>query len=89
VNVCCNRGDADLEPATDPKDIEILHRLIQRHADLTGSPQAKLILRNWEASLAKFVKVFPHEYKRVLGIPRVAAGVYAAQAGVQVQVVRG
>jgi hypothetical protein len=24
------------------------------------------------------VKVFPHEYKRVLGIPRVSAGVIAA-----------
>jgi hypothetical protein len=27
--------------------------------------------------------VFPHEYKRVLGIPRVAAGVLASQAGKQ------
>jgi ferredoxin len=48
---------------------------------LTGSPQAKWILENWEATLPKFVKVFPHEYKRVLGIPRVPAGVLVAQAG--------
>jgi hypothetical protein len=27
------------------------------------------------------VKVFPHEYKRVLGIPRVPAGVLVGQAG--------
>jgi len=40
----------------------------------------------------KFVKVFPHEYKRVLGIPRIPAGVLAAQAGksqAQGQVIRG
>ena len=36
--------------------------------------------------LPKFVKVFPHEYKRVLGIPRIPAGVLAAQAEKQVQV---
>jgi glutamate synthase (NADPH/NADH) large chain len=91
VAVCCNRTDVDLEPATDPKDVELLHRLISRHAELTGSQQAKLILQNWEATLPKFVKVFPHEYKRVLGIPRVPAGVLAAQAGTETQgqVVRG
>ena len=27
----------------------------------------KWILENWDAMLPKFVKVFPHEYKRVLG----------------------
>jgi hypothetical protein len=58
-----------------------LHALISRHAELTGSPQAKWILKHWEAMLPKFVKVFPHEYKRVLGVPRVPAGVLAAQAG--------
>jgi glutamate synthase domain-containing protein 3 len=29
-----------------------------------------MILDNWQALLAKFVKVFPHEYKRVLGVKR-------------------
>jgi hypothetical protein len=36
--------------------------------------------------------VFPHEYKRVLGIPRIPASVLAAQAGTmlaQGQVIRG
>ncbi len=37
---------------------------------LTGSPRAKWILENWAEMLPKFVKVFPHEYKRVLGIKR-------------------
>ena len=82
----------DLEPVTNQKDIEILHELISRHGEFTGSPQAKWILENWEATLPKFIKVFPHEYKRVLGIPRVPAGVLAAQAGETVaagQVIRG
>ena len=38
-------------------------------------------MQNWEAILPKFVKVFPHEYKRVLGVPRIPAGMLAAQAG--------
>ncbi len=40
--------------------------LIYRHFDATGSPRAKWILENWNAMLPKFVKVFPHEFKRVL-----------------------
>jgi glutamate synthase (ferredoxin) len=71
----------DLEPVTDSADITLLHRLISRHGEFTDSPQAKWILQNWDAMLPKFVKVFPHEYKRVLGIPRVPAGVLMAQAG--------
>jgi len=91
VAVCCNRADVDLEPVTDPKDSEILHRLIARQAEFTGSPQARWILQNWEATLPKFVKVFPHEFKRVLGIPRIPADVLVARAGMQVQgqVIRG
>jgi glutamate synthase (NADPH) large chain len=77
----CNRAEVDLEPVVHQKDIELLHKLISRHCEYTGSPQAKWILENWEATLPQFVKVFPHEYKRVLGIPRVAAGVLVGQAG--------
>jgi glutamate synthase domain-containing protein 3 len=58
-----------------------VHGLVARHAELTDSPQAKWILKHWDAMLPKFVKVFPHEYKRVLGVPRIPASVLAAQAG--------
>jgi glutamate synthase domain-containing protein 3 len=78
---CCNRVDVDLEPLADAKDIETVHGLVARHAELTDSPQAKWILKHWDAMLPKFVKVFPHEYKRVLGVPRIPASVLAAQAG--------
>ena len=77
----CNRAEVDLEPVTESADIALLHRLISRHGEFTDSPQAKWILQNWESMLPKFVKVFPHEYKRVLGVPRVPAGVLVAQAG--------
>jgi glutamate synthase domain-containing protein 3 len=40
--------------------------MIQKHLDLTGSPTAKTLLGDWEKSRKKFVKVFPHEYRRVL-----------------------
>jgi glutamate synthase domain-containing protein 3 len=47
--------------------------LLTRHRDLTGSPRAAWILEHWAEKQPLFVKVFPHEYKRVLGIPRVEA----------------
>src|SRR5712671_1899888 len=76
---CCNRTDVDLEPVSEAKDIENLHRMIKRHAELTDSPQANWILKHWESTLPKFLKVFPHEYKRVLGVPRIPAGAVIAQ----------
>ena len=78
--ICCNRSDVDLEVVSDPRDVKTLQQLIIRHGELTGSPQAARILQSWEAMLPKFIKVFPHEYKRVLGIPRIPAGVLVAQA---------
>ncbi|HKV05816.1 MAG TPA: glutamate synthase large subunit [Candidatus Acidoferrales bacterium] len=90
-SVKCNRAEVDLEPVTNPKDSETLYQLIARHSELTGSPQARWIVENWESTLPNFVKVFPHEFKRVLGIPRISGGVLAAQAGKHPggQVIRG
>jgi glutamate synthase (NADPH/NADH) large chain len=66
----CNTAGVDLEPVMDTADIELLQNLIAKHFDYTGSPRAKWILENWSDMLPKFIKVFPHEYKRVLGVPR-------------------
>jgi glutamate synthase (ferredoxin) len=87
----CNRAEVDLEPVTDPTDIDRLYQLIARHSELTGSTQAKWIIENWETTLPKFIKVFPHEFKRVLGIPRVSPAVLAAHAAKHPgpQVIRG
>ncbi|MGI8742434.1 MAG: glutamate synthase large subunit [Bryobacteraceae bacterium] len=66
-SVGCNRSGVDLEALNDA-DTEAVQNLLYRHVELTGSPRAKWILENWGTMLDKFVKVFPHEYKRVLGI---------------------
>jgi glutamate synthase domain-containing protein 3 len=71
AEVKCNRASVDLDPL-EQKDREELKYWIARHAEHTGSPRANWILDNWEKILPKFVKVFPHEFKRVLGIQRQA-----------------
>jgi len=75
--VNCNRDSVDLDPVTDGADIRVLRTLIERHYGFTNSPRAQWILENWDEMLPKFVKVFPHDYKRVLGVPRSTARVAA------------
>ena len=48
-------------------DEATLRRLISNHASLTGSKRARDILDQWAAYRSKFIKVFPHEYRRALG----------------------
>jgi glutamate synthase (NADPH/NADH) large chain len=47
-------------------DEVILKRLIEKHLAETGSEQARRILADWTAFRARFVKVFPNEYRRAL-----------------------
>jgi glutamate synthase domain-containing protein 3 len=47
-------------------DEAILRELIERHLRFTGSTLALSILDDWDAARARFVKVFPHEYRRAL-----------------------
>ena len=65
----CNHAGVDLEPVP-AEDVEPLRALIERHVEYTGSPRGQWALENWEQMLPKFVKVFPHEYKRVLKAAR-------------------
>ncbi|MBV8867349.1 MAG: glutamate synthase subunit alpha, partial [Acidobacteriaceae bacterium] len=66
VRVRCNPGGVDLEPLFEREDILRLETLIRKHLEYTGSMLARRMLDNWAESLKNFVKVFPHEYKRVL-----------------------
>ena len=68
----CNTAAVDLEPLIECQDVQILRDLITRHCELTGSRRARWILDNWAETLPRFIKVFPHEYKRVLGVNRPA-----------------
>jgi glutamate synthase (NADPH/NADH) large chain len=65
----CNTAGVDLEPVP-AEDIDLLYAIINSHVDATASPRGKWVLENWENMLPQFVKVFPHEYKRVLGVGR-------------------
>ena len=67
----CNKTSVDLEPLVAEADVERVRALLERHRDLTGSPRAAWVLEHWDDAQPRFIKVFPHEYKRVLGAPRV------------------
>jgi len=69
TSVMCNRTSVDIDPVMDMADLKTLYDLIGKHFEYTGSPRAKWIMENGATLLPKFVKVFPHEYKRVLKIP--------------------
>ena len=73
----CNKASVDLEPLASEADVAEVRALLERHRDLTGSPRAAWILEHWADAQPRFIKVFPHEYKRVLNIPRVET-VYVA-----------
>ena len=47
-------------------DARELHALVEEHHLRTQSPVAARLLREWDAALARFVKVMPHDYKRAL-----------------------
>jgi glutamate synthase domain-containing protein 3 len=66
----CNLASVDLEPVLEPRDVELIHGLVQKHFELTGSQRAKNILDNWMEMLPRFIKIYPHEFKRVLGVSR-------------------
>jgi glutamate synthase (NADPH/NADH) large chain len=79
----CNTAMVDLEPVLPEAEQEakvsrdvwhrgrsdeaVLRGLIEQHARHTGSARAKEILEAWTTWRAKFVKVFPKEYRRALG----------------------
>jgi glutamate synthase domain-containing protein 3 len=63
----CNRSMVDID-TLDAKDEETVRTLVERHFEYTASPRARFILDRWPQLIKKFVKVFPHDYKRVLGI---------------------
>jgi len=75
----CNLDSVDLEPILEADaqlgeaqvvEVRIVKNLVSRHLELTGSPRAAWLLDNWAEALSRFIKVFPHEHKRVLGLSR-------------------
>jgi glutamate synthase (NADPH/NADH) large chain len=66
-DVRCNLEMVDLEPVRSTSDRTELRRLIERHVQYTGSLRGRHFLDHWDEHLPRFVKVFPMEYRRVLG----------------------
>ena len=62
----CNMDMVELTLVESAEDINELRSIIQKHLDLTGSPKAEEILRNWELELPRFIKVMPVGYKLLL-----------------------
>ena len=69
---CCNGELVDLEPLSEHDEAECKD-LIAEHAERTGSPVAERMLDDWDASVRRFVKVMPRDYKRVLNAQALAA----------------
>jgi len=67
-----NKGMVDLDKIeTDTDEIE-LKSMIKNYIKYTDSKEAREILADWENNKAKFIKVMPKDYKRVLAnLPRV------------------
>ncbi len=62
----CNTGMVELEAVTTKEDKQLLHGLLTKHFMYTGSRKAKQVLDAFEATVPKFLKVMPVDYKRVL-----------------------
>ena len=59
-------------------DEAVLKRLVENHARYTGSTRAKKLIGGWAQYRGKFVKIFPHEYRRALGDLATKGGKIAA-----------
>ena len=62
----CNQDMVSLEKLVDQDEIEMVWKLVQRHQTYTRSARAAKILGDWKKLVAKFVKVLPKDYKRVM-----------------------
>jgi glutamate synthase domain-containing protein 3 len=69
---CCNTELVELDPLSEHDEAE-LKELIAEHAERTGSPVAERMLDDWDASVGRFVKVMPRDYKRALAERAAAA----------------
>ena len=66
-----NAEMVDLDPI-DGDDAAFLRDLVESYAAETGSPVAARLLDDWDAALARFGKIMPKDYKRVLSATQMA-----------------
>ena len=63
----CNMEMVALETVDTDAESEELKGLITQHFDATGSDVASELLKDWQSSVKRFVKVMPVDYKRMQG----------------------
>ncbi|MTI58758.1 MAG: glutamate synthase large subunit [Firmicutes bacterium] len=61
-----NQSMVELEPLEEENDINFVKEMIKKHLNYTGSSYASKILDNWSDNAAKFVRVMPRDYKRMI-----------------------
>jgi glutamate synthase domain-containing protein 3 len=78
----CNREMVQIDPLVEKEEVQLVQRLLSRHAEYTGSTRASAILSSWREWLPLFVRVMPHDYKRVVEAQKQmkAKGMTAEQA---------
>ena len=62
----CNQEMVDLEPLAAADDIEIVRTLLRKHVRYTNSGRAVRLLADWLDESARFIKIIPRDYKRVM-----------------------
>jgi glutamate synthase (NADPH/NADH) large chain len=62
----CNREMVELEPLESVEDVEVVRTLLRRHVRYTNSGRAVRLLADWLEESARFLKIIPRDYKRVL-----------------------
>jgi glutamate synthase domain-containing protein 3 len=63
----CNPSMVDIEQmSAEDEDAAWLRQIVTKHYELTRSPRAAEVLATWDEHLERFVRIFPHEYRRVL-----------------------
>jgi len=65
VTIRLNGEMVDLDPLEEA-DVEFLRDVVARHEKETGSAVAAGLLASWDQSVARFSKIMPKDYKRVL-----------------------
>ena len=62
----CNKDMVGLEAVESEEDEALLREMVEKHLRWTGSERARRVLKEWGELLPKFIKVMPHDLKRVL-----------------------
>jgi len=62
----CNQDMVDLDSIESEAEAVELRSLLEEHVQWTESDVAAALIQNWDEAVARFIKVMPRDYKRVL-----------------------